>query len=75
MSLDAQIGWAAWEIINAGEEIDIRDIHIKPFERIPLGNYSEEILNIKNTNKIVKSSVKKQKSTQEKIDYLNRLEA
>lgn len=41
LGLDAQIGWAAWEILNAGEQVDVSNIYIKPLERIPLGNYSE----------------------------------
>ena len=41
MSKDAKLGWAAWEVLNAAEDVDIRDIYIKPLERIPLGNYSK----------------------------------
>ena len=44
----AMIAWMGWELINAGQAVDLREFEqrIQPLTSIPLGSYIEDSLNI-----------------------------
>ena len=35
------IGWMGWELINAEQDVDIRDCVVNALKKIPLGSYVE----------------------------------
>ena len=42
--LAAQMGW---ELVNADEDVDIRNMNIKALSKIPIGNYASDIVNLR----------------------------
>lgn len=36
-----------WELINTNEYVDIRDMNVKALEKIPIGNYADDIINLR----------------------------
>ena len=40
------IAWMGWELINAEQDVDIRDITVNGLKRIPLGSYVEGLMNV-----------------------------
>ena len=39
------IAWMGWELMNAEQNVDIRDSNVQPMKRIPLGSYVEGFVN------------------------------
>ena len=40
----AMIAWNGWELKNANQDVDIRDMQISGHRKVPLGNYMTEHL-------------------------------
>ncbi len=40
----SMIGWLGWELINAEQDVDIRDVTVNGIKRIPLGSYVEGLV-------------------------------
>ena len=36
-----------WEVLNANEEVDIRNHGLSAFEKLPIGNYVEDLAHVK----------------------------
>ena len=39
--------WMGWELINASQDVDIKNRRIFGFKKLPLGSYVENLVNIK----------------------------
>ena len=48
----AMIAWMGWELMNAEQDVNIRDSFIQPMKRIPLGSYVEGFVNFSLPNQI-----------------------
>ena len=44
----AMIAWMGWELINAEQDVDIKDKTMNALKKIPLGSYVEGLINVKN---------------------------
>jgi hypothetical protein len=64
----------AWELKNAQEDVDIRSFNMKAFEKLPLGSYFEDILNLKTKADIDQKNEKKKDFQKIKSDPLLWLE-
>ena len=42
----AMIAWMGWELINAEQDVDIRDVTVNALKKIPLGSYVEGLLSV-----------------------------
>jgi len=42
----AMIAWMGWELMNAEQDVDIRDVNVNALKKIPLGSYVEGLLNV-----------------------------
>lgn len=42
------IGWMGWELMNAEQDVDIRNMNLNALKRLPLGSYVEGFVNSKN---------------------------
>ncbi len=40
------IAWMGWELMNAEQDVDIRDVQVHALKRIPLGSYVEGLLSV-----------------------------
>ena len=40
------IAWMGWELMNAEQDVDIRDVTVNALKKIPLGSYVEGMLNV-----------------------------
>lgn len=56
----AMIAWAGWEMINARQEVDIKDCKINALKKLPLGNYVEGLINVKGSSTGERVAVKKE---------------
>ena len=45
----AMIGWMGWELLNADQDVCIRDSIVNGIKKIPLGSYVEGLINTKTT--------------------------
>ena len=43
----AMIAWMGWELMNAEQDVDIRDCTVNALKKIPLGSYVEGFVNAK----------------------------
>ena len=43
----SMIGWMGWELINAQQDVCIRDGRVNAIKKLPLGNYVEGLVNVK----------------------------
>lgn len=43
----SMIGWMGWELINAEQDVCIRDSRVNAIKKLPLGNYVEGLVNVK----------------------------
>ena len=41
------IGWMGWELVNAEQDVDIRNANVNALKRLPLGSYVEGFVNRK----------------------------
>jgi len=42
----AMIAWMGWELMNAEQDVDIRDVTVNALKKIPLGSYVEGLLSV-----------------------------
>ena len=57
--------WMGWEVLNANEEVDIRDLSgFTSFEKLPIGNYVEDMAHQKKQNK-TKTKIEKETVSEE----------
>ena len=52
----AMIAWMGWELMNAEQDVDIRDVTVNALKKIPLGSYVEGMLNV---GKVMQSGINK----------------
>ena len=50
------IAWMGWELMNAEQDVDIRDVTVNALKKIPLGSYVEGMLNV---GKVMQSGISK----------------
>lgn len=43
----AMIAWMGWELRNADQDVDIRDVTVNALKKLPLGSYVEGFVNVK----------------------------
>ena len=41
------IAWMGWELLNAEQDVDIRDMKVNALKKIPLGSYIEGLVHHK----------------------------
>lgn len=41
------IAWMGWELMNCGQDVDIRELNVNALKKIPLGSYVEGLINIR----------------------------
>lgn len=43
----SMISWMGWELLNCEQDVNIRDLRINGYKKIPLGNYVVGLTNVK----------------------------
>ena len=55
----SMIAWMGWELINAEQDVDIRDSTVQGIKRLPLGSYVESFVNAPKENAETLHKIKK----------------
>ena len=53
------IAWMGWELINAEQDVDIRDSTVQGIKKLPLGSYVEGFVNAPKENAETLHKIKK----------------